>query len=105
MADLIRTKYTGVYYRENLDGEKVYYITYKQHGKKIWEKIGTTKEGITAAYCSKMRSKQTSIERLKDEAPLNIKEIPIFDEVAQNYLEFKKDNADNKNNIGRYDNH
>ena len=105
MADLTRTKYTGVYYRENLEGEKVYYITYKQHGKKIWDKIGTTKEGITAAYCSKMRSKQTSIERLKDEAPLNVKEIPTFEEVAQNYLEFKKDNADSKNNIGRYNNH
>ena len=30
-----------------------------------------------------MRSKQTSIERLKDEAPLNVKEIPTFDEIAQ----------------------
>lgn len=105
MADLTKTKYTGVYFRENLVGEKVYYITYKKFGKKIWDKIGTSKEGITAAYCSKMRSKQTSIERLKDEAPLNIKEIPTFDEVAQEYFEYKKDRPDTKNNIGRYTNH
>ena len=105
MADLIRTKYTGVYYRENLNGEKVYYITYKKQGKKIWDKIGTIKEGITAAYCSKMRSKQTSIERLKDEAPLNIKTIPTFDEVANEYFEYKSDRPDNENNKGRYNNH
>lgn len=105
MADLIRTKYTGVYYRENLDSEKVYYITYKKHGKKIWDKIGTGKEGITAAYCSKVRAKQTSIERLKDEAPLNIKEIPTFDQVANEYFELKYDKPDNENNKGRYRNH
>ncbi len=105
MADLIRTKYTGVYYRENLDSEKVYYITYKKHGKKIWDKIGTGKEGITAAYCSKVRAKQTSIERLKDEAPLNIKVIPTFDQVANEYFELKHDKPDNENNKGRYRNH
>jgi integrase len=105
MADLIRTKYTGVYYRENLDGEKVYYITYKKLGKKKWDKIGSGKEGITAAYCNKVRSKETSIERLKDEAPLNVKIIPTFDEVANEYFELKSDRPDNENNKGRYKNH
>jgi integrase len=105
MADLTRTKYTGVYYRETIEGEKVYYITYKKHGKKIWDKIGNAKEGITAAYSSKMRSKQTSIERLKEEAPLNVKVIPTFDEVAQDYFEYKSDRPDNENNKGRYRNH
>ena len=105
MADLTKSeKYIGVYYRDNLD-DRVFYITYKKNEKKIWEKIGSKSEGITAVYCSKQRAKRTSIERLNEEAPLNRKEIPTFDEVAQQYLEFKKDNADNKNNIGRYNNH
>ncbi len=102
---LEKTKYTGVFFRDTEDGQRVFYIRYKKHGKSITEKIGTKEEGITAAYCSKMRSKQTSIERLKDEAPLNIKEIPTFDEIAQEYFEYKKDRPDNKNNIGRYTNH
>jgi len=102
---LEKTKYTGVFYRENIDSEKVYYIRYKKYGKSVTEKIGTSKEGITAAYCSKIRAKQTSIERLKDEAPLSKKEIPTFDQMANEYFELKHDKPDNENNKGRYRNH
>ena len=102
---LEKTKYTGVFFRDTEDGQRVFYIRYKKHGKSITEKIGSKEEGITAAYCSKMRSKQTSIERLKDDAPLNIKTIPTFDEVANEYFEYKSDRPDNENNKGRYNNH
>lgn len=102
---LEKTKYTGVFFRDTEDGQRVFYIRYKKHGKSITEKIGTKEEGVTAAYCSKMRSKQTSIERLKDDAPLNIKTIPTFDEVANEYFEYKSDRPDNENNKGRYRNH
>jgi integrase len=102
---MIKTKYTGVYYRENQQEEKIFYITYKIGARLKREKIGSNKEGITAAYCSKMRAKQTSIDRLKDDAPLNIKIIPSFDEVANEYFEYKKDRPDNENNKGRYNNH
>jgi len=102
---LEKTKYTGVFFRENADSERVFYIRYKRFGKSVTEKIGTKAEGITAAYCSKVRSKQTSIERLKDEAPLNVKVIPTFDEVANEYFELKSDRPDNENNKGRYKNH
>lgn len=105
MADLVKTKYTGVYYRITKADEKIYYITYNKNGKKIFEKIGSEKEKITAVYCSKMRAKHTSIERLKDDAPLNIKDIPTFEEVAKEYFEYKSDKPDTKNNIGRYNNH
>lgn len=97
-------KYTGVYYRDNLK-DRVFYITYKKNGKKIWEKIGSKKEGITAVYCSKQRAKRTSIERLNDEAPLNRKEIPTFDEMAKLYFESISEQSDTKNSIGRYNNH
>lgn len=102
---MIKTNATGVYYRETQNKEKVYYITYRENGKFVREKIGSVKEGITLEYCKKIRAKRTSIDRLNEEAPLNKKEIPTFDQIAQQYLEFKKDNADNKNNIGRYNNH
>jgi integrase len=104
-TNMIKTKYTGVYYRDTIDGNRIFYIIFKKNGKTIYEKIGSKEEGITAAYCSKMRSKQTSIERLKDEAPLNIKTIPTFDEVANEYFEHKSDRPDNENNKGRYNNH
>lgn len=102
---MIKTKYTGVYFRENQQEEKIFYITYKIGGKLKREKIGSNKEGITAAYCSKMRAKNTSIERLKDDAPLNIKIIPTFNEVANEYFKYKSDKPDNENNKGRYNNH
>lgn len=102
---LEKTKYTGVFFRLTLEGEKVFYIRYKKNAKSITEKIGSNKENITASYCSKMRAKQTSIERLNDEAPLNKKEIPTFDEIAQQYFDFKNDRPDNVNNRGRYNNH
>jgi integrase len=104
-SNMIKTKYTGVYHRDTVEGDRIFYIVFKKNGKTIYEKIGSKVEGITAAYCSKMRAKQTSIERLKDDAPLNIKEIPTFDEVANEYFKYKSDKPDTKNNIGRYENH
>lgn len=102
---LEKTKYTGVFYRENTNSARVFYIRYKRYGKSVTEKIGTKAEGITAVFCSKVRAKQTSIERLKDESPLNVKVIPTFDEMANEYLEFKSDRPDTRNNKGRYTNH
>lgn len=100
-----KTKYTGVFFRENINGEKIFYIRYKKNGKSITEKVGSVEEKITAAFCSKVRAKQTSIERLKEDAPLNIKEIPTFHEMAMAYLDFKSDKPDTRNNKGRYTNH
>lgn len=104
MADLIKTKYTGVYYRDN-QNDRVFYITYSQNGKKKWEKIGSKSEKITASYCNKFRAKRTSIERLEDEAPLDVKVIPSFDEMAKEYFLSIEEQSDTKNSIGRYKNH
>ncbi len=109
MADLTKTKYTGVYYRDS-QSDRVFYITYKKSGKKKWEKVGSRSEGITAAYCNKVRAKQTSIERLGDEAPLAIEEkskkkTPTINEVANQYLESLKDLSDYGATVGRYNNH
>ncbi len=63
-----RTKYTGVYQRKHstrrhLGRQDVCFdITYKNaDGKKIWEKIGWTSEGITAQMASSVRA-----ERVRD---------------------------------------
>lgn len=102
---LEKTKFTGVFFRETIEGEKIFYIRYKQNGKSITEKVGSSKEKITASYCNSFRAKRTSIERLNDEAPLNKKEIPTFEEIANEFFEKNVDKSDNINNIGRYNNH
>ena len=56
---MIKTKYTGVYYRENQNKTKTFYIKYKIKGKQQLKKIGTSVEGITAAYASKLRAKDS----------------------------------------------
>lgn len=98
-------KYPNVYYRDNQSGDRVYYLIYKLNGKTVKEKVGTKSEGVTEAYASKVKAKRTSIARLKDESPLNKQVIPVFNEVAEDYFKFKEDLSDNKNNIGRYENH
>ncbi len=57
-----KNKWLGVYVLESakrdLKGRKnrIYYITYKVDGRKIWEKIGTASEGITPQICAEERS-------------------------------------------------
>lgn len=102
---MIKTNATGVYYRINQNKEKIFYITYRHNGKFIREKIGNTNENITVEYCKKLRAKRVSIDRLEDEAPLNKKEIPYFDEMAKAYFESIEEQSDTKNSIGRYNNH
>jgi adenylosuccinate synthase len=72
---LKKTKFTGVFY-----------IRYKLNGKPIREKIGSDKEGINTAYANKIRAKRTSIDRLKDNAPMFLNQkLPTFDECFNMY--------------------
>lgn len=96
------TKFTGVYYRDTKTNERIFYITYKIKSKLNREKIGSSKEGITAAYASKIRSKRTSIDRLKEDAPMNKKVIPTFDEAFEMYIKKIEGKSDTNNQINRY---
>lgn len=50
-------KHVGVYYKILKDGDKSFYITYKDlKGKKIWLQIGTFSQGIRESYCSEKRN-------------------------------------------------
>ncbi len=65
--DRVRTKFPGVYSRESETRrhqgkpDVCFDITWKQHGKKIWEKVGWKSEGYTAALAGQIRS-----ERMRD---------------------------------------
>jgi len=100
---MVKTKHTGVYYRDTKSNDRIFYITYKLKGKMKREKIGNSKEGVTAAYASKMRSKRTSIERLQDDAPMmQNQEIPTFDECFYMYINRIDGKSDTRNTEGRY---
>ena len=68
-------KFPGVYSRTALNRpnhrgkpDLCFDISYKdQSGKKIWEKIGWSSEGITAAYASQIRSERVRGLRLGQE--------------------------------------
>lgn len=102
-----KTKHTGVYFRTNEDGAKIYYIRYKLKGKQFNEKVGSSKEGITVAYASKIRAKRVSIDRLKEDSPFTTNDIKMsFDEAFKLYYEnMKIHTKDYTTTFQRYDNH
>ncbi|MBD3843522.1 MAG: hypothetical protein IE909_16895, partial [Campylobacterales bacterium] len=101
-----KTKFTGVYEYLTNDGIKTYYIKYSLKGKQYKEKVGTSVEGVTAVYASKVRAKRTSVDRLKDDAPMVLKQKSMtFDEAFNLYYETIKAKSDTRNNKGRYENH
>lgn len=101
-----KTKFTGVFYNETINNGKVFYIRYKLNGKPIRDKIGSDKEGITAAYASKIRAKRTSIDRLKDDAPILLNQkLPTFDECFNLYFKSIENKSDSQNTKRRYELH
>jgi len=103
---MTKTKFVGVYVNDTIKSGKIYYIKYKIKGKSFLEKVGSDKEGITAAYASKMRSKKTSVDRLKDDAPMLMNQKQItFDEAFELYIKTIENKSDTENNKNRYKNH
>ncbi len=102
-----KTKHTGVYFRANEDGAKIYYIRYKLKGKQYNEKVGSSKEGITAVYASKLRAKRVSIDRLKEDSPfaMNDKKMSFDDAFNLYYENLKINTKDYTTTLKRYENH
>lgn len=101
-----KTKYTGVFEYITNDGIKTYYIKYSIKNKQHKEKVGTSAEGITALYASKLRAKRTSVDRLKDDAPMILKQKSMtFDAAFNLYYEVIEAKNDTRNTKGRYTNH
>jgi integrase len=103
---LIKTKFTGVFYNETINNGKVFYIRYKSNGKPIREKVGSEKEGVNAAYANKIRAKRTSIDRLKEDAPMLLNQkLPTFDECFNMYYKSIENKSDSQNTKRRYEIH
>ena len=96
------TKFTGVYYRDTKNDDRIFYITYRLKGKLYREKIGSNKEGVSASYASKIRAKRTSIDRLKEDAPMHKIVVPTFDEAFNMYMNKIEGKSDTNNQKQRY---
>lgn len=105
-STLTATKYTGVFYRLTKNNDKVFYITFMQNKKYTKEKIGSFKEGITAEYANKIRAKRTSVDRLKEDAPMFLNQkLPTFDECFNMYYKSIETKSDSPNTKRRYELH
>ena len=85
---MTKTNYTGVYYRDNQQNDRVYYIQYKHNSKLVRQKVGTKGEGISPVYCKNLRA-QTMVQlRLGGDAPIARKSTTkTLDEVATLYFD------------------
>lgn len=105
------THFPGVYEREaeRVIGtpDIVYDISYKQDGKKIWEKMGWKSQGFSADLARQIRNERIITIQHGDELPMEKKKAMTFEKLAEKYLKWS---AKNKNREGiedqsRYDNH
>ncbi len=102
---MVKTRYTGVFYRETLSKEKIFYIRGKLNGKSYKEKVGSSLEGVTAGYASKVRNEKHSISRLGEKSPMYKEERMTLNEGFDKYLEEIVGKGDTRNTKGRYANH
>jgi len=102
-------KYAGVYYKDTINNDKIYYIAYKNsNGNYSKYKVGLKSSGITEQYCYNLRNEEINKVRLNDNPKLSNKPSIIkFDEIATDYfynqeLSLKSDWKNSKN---KYINH
>lgn len=97
-------KYQGVYFNNLKNGDKTYYITYKDltTNKKIYLKVGTKNSGITEKFCYNKKNEILTKMRLGEEAnPIRNrrirKRITSVDMIAKRYYENRKLHMSEKN--------
>jgi len=102
-------KYAGVYYKDTINNDKIYYIAYKNsNGNYSKYKVGLKSSGITEQYCYNLRNEEINKVRLNDNPKLSNKPSIIkFHEIAEDYfynqeLSLKSDWKNSKN---KYINH
>jgi integrase len=105
------TQLQGVYERqvtrEKIGPDVCYDISYKNEGKKVWEKVGWKSEGYSAELARDVRNHRIKALRHGEELPQQKKKAITFKALAEKYLEWS---AENKNREGiedksRYENH
>lgn len=106
-------RYQGVYYRDseqrrhNGKPDRCFDICYKDHrGKLIWEKIGWTSEGYTAATASLLRAERLRMIRHGEELPAKKKKEISFAEAWDKYFEWAQTNRrSHMDDLWRYRKH
>ena len=102
-------KYSGVYYKDIPNNDKIYYIAYKNsNGNYSKYKVGLQSSGINEKYCYNLRNEEINKVRLNDNPKLSNKPIIIkFDEIATDYFYNQEltQCRDYKNSFNKYKNH
>lgn len=107
----IRTKYTGVYYRETTTNEKpdkTYYITFKNSQNKMQEiKIGTFSEGIREQFCNIKRNDIVTKMRLGEEVHIKHrrKDKVLFKDIAQEYFNTRAESSSKNKDLSILNKH
>ncbi len=102
---MVKTKFTGVYHRKTKSGDKIFYIKGKLNGKSYLEKVGSSAEGVTAGYASKVRNEKHSISRMGEKSPMYKKPTLTLNDGFAKYMEEIEGKGDTRNTKGRYENH
>ena len=98
MSKRVKSRYTGVFYREtitNNKSDKVFYIVFKENGKNREVKVGKLSEGIQANYANQIRTSMINSIRLGEDLPtLLAKKQPVevitFDQIAMQYFDTRE---------------
>ncbi|MCX6076568.1 MAG: site-specific integrase [Campylobacterales bacterium] len=101
---MTKTASTGVYFREDKNNNKTYYIKYLDEEKKQkLTKVGTHTSGIRIPYCTNLRNDILSKIRLGEDLPFLAKNKTLkFDDLADTYFESIKRKEDYKALLGKY---
>lgn len=80
-------KYTGVYYRELEDGDRVFEFTYKNlEGKKKWIKVGLESHNINEAFSNRKRIETINKLKLDGDEPDFIKKRKLVKKISLNVV-------------------
>ena len=104
MARKKSNRYIGVYSQELQNGDKSYYITYKENKKDVWKKIGKHSEGIREVFCHQKRNEIISKIRLGEDLPhVAAKKVSqTFLDIAKQFYDYKSmHNKQNKKTRSR----
>jgi len=90
-------KFRGVYWRQssgrrhNGKPDRCFYLTFKDGGKKVWEKVGWASDGYTAALATRLRSERIRAVQHGQELPGRKRHV-TFGEVWEKYDEWLSGN-------------
>ncbi len=109
----IKTKFTGVYYRDSITNnkpDKTFYIVYKDNfGNTKEVKIGKYSEGVRENYCNLKRNEILTKLRLGEEPPAAIKHKKkqkiLLEDLAKEYFKTRKDGISKTSDIRTFNKH